>query len=130
MKLTKLEKQVIATMIADPGVAAARAAPNFEDVIVTAREFTGVGFLTELERSENLRIFNEDVTFRWGKVGARLNASATESGYVVYVDDGYITGVEGYTYGETWPSSVEEFELYELVEGMELESVSKKAALR
>jgi hypothetical protein len=55
-------------------------------------------------------------------VKARLNASKLETGYVVYVDNGYLTTIEGYTYGDDWPESIGSFELYELKPGTELGS--------
>ena len=93
---------------------------NFEAVNVVDRELSGLGFLAEFERSEELKLFDAEVSLRWGKVGARLNASKIETGYLVYVDDGYITAVEGYTYGDEWPDEVEQIELYEMKPGMEL----------
>jgi hypothetical protein len=49
-----------------------------------------------------------------GRVGAWLNVSRVETGYIVYVDGGYLTAMEGYTYGEDWPAEVEQVELYDL----------------
>jgi hypothetical protein len=120
MKATALEQAVIGSMLADPELRPARSTVNLNAVTVRHRELTGVGFLTEFEPSENLHLFDADVSLRWGKIGARLNASKVETGYLVYVDDGYVTTVEGYTYGDEWPDQVEQFELYELKPGMEL----------
>ena len=91
-------------------------------VTVSDREFTGAGFLTEFARSRELKLFEDGVYLQWGKVGARLNAAKLETGYLVYIDDGYLTTVEGYTYGEEWPGEVDQFELYELKLGMELKT--------
>jgi len=120
MKTTELEKAVIQRMLADHELKPVRSAVNFDVVTVNDREFTGMGFLTEFERSEELKLFGKGVTLRWGKVGARLNASKLETGYLVYVDDGYVNTVEGYTYGDEWPEQVSQIELYELKPGMEL----------
>ncbi|HKY41321.1 MAG TPA: hypothetical protein VJN18_35555 [Polyangiaceae bacterium] len=120
MKATELEKLVIGNMLADHELKPVRSSVNFDAVLVSDRELTGVGFLTEFQRSEELKLFEADVSLRWGKIGARLNASKVETGYLVYVDDGYVTGVEGYTYGDEWPDQIEQIELYELKPGMEL----------
>jgi hypothetical protein len=120
MRATELEKAVIASMLADCELKPSRSTVNFVAVTVSDREFTGAGFLTEFERSEELKLFDDGVSLRWGKVGARLNASKLETGYLIYVDDGYVTAVEGYTYGDEWPNEVEQIELYELKPGMEL----------
>jgi hypothetical protein len=107
-------------MLADRELKPVRSTVDFDAVRVSDREFTGAGFLTEFEQSEELKLFDDGVSLRWGKVGARLNASRLETGYLVYVDDGYVTTVEGYTYGDEWPNRVEQIELYELKSGMEL----------
>ena len=121
MKANELERAVIGWMLADSELNPARSAVNFDAVTVTDREFTGVGFFADFEHSEELKLFDDEVSLRWGKVGARLNASKLETGYVVFVDDGYVTCVEGYTYGDDdWPSRVEQIELYEAKLGMEL----------
>jgi hypothetical protein len=49
-----------------------------------------------------------------------LNASKLETGYLIYIDDGFVTTVEGYTYGDEWPHQIEQIELYELNAGEEL----------
>ena len=120
MKATELEKLVIESLLADDELKPVRSTVNFEAVFASDREFTGAGFLTAFERTEELRLFESNVSLRWGKVGARLNASKVETGYLVYVDDGYLTTVEGYTYGDEWPESVDEIELYQLKLGMDL----------
>lgn len=119
MKTNELEQAVLKNMIADPELKPL-SSMNFEAVEVVDRTFTGAGFLTEFERSKELHLFSDGTSFQWGKIGARLNASKLETGYVVYVDGGYITAVEGYTYGDPWPERVEEIELYVLRAGMEL----------
>ena len=120
MKATPLEQAVIRRMLADPELKPVRLTVNFDAVKVRDRELTGIGFLTEFEPSEQLKLFEAGFSLRWGKVGARLNAAKVETGYLVYVDDGYVTTVEGYTYGDEWPDQVEQSELYELKPGMEL----------
>jgi hypothetical protein len=120
MKATELEKVVIERMLHDPELKPLRVAVDFDVVQVRDREFTGAGFLTEFERSEELRLFGDGTSLRWGRIGAKLNASKIETGYLVYVDDGFVTTVEGYTYGDEWPHQIEKIELYELKLGEEL----------
>lgn len=120
MKANELEKLVIRSMLSDREIEPLRSSVNFDAVLIADRDLTGAGFLTEFQRSDELKLFGADVSLRWGKIGARLNASKVETGYVVYVDDGYVTSVEGYTYGDRWPDEIEQIELYELQQGMEL----------
>jgi hypothetical protein len=120
MRATEIEKVVIESMLADCELKPIRSTVNFDGVNVSDREFSGVGFLTEFEQSQELKLFDAGVSLRWGKVGARLNASRIETAYLVYIDDGYLTSVEGYTYGDEWPSSIDRVEPYKLTPGMEL----------
>lgn len=120
MTANELEKAIISRMLADPELEPVSRSANLDMPNVTDRAFTGAGFLTEFERSKGTRLFQPGTTLRWGKVGARLNAAKLETGYIVYVDDGYVTTVEGYTYGDPWPERVENIELYTLTLGVDL----------
>ena len=122
LKLTELEIFVLECMLADDEVQPHTRELHPEAVIVIDRKFTGVGFLADLQQSPELKLFDDGVSMRWGKVGARLNAKKIETGFLVYVDDGYLTTIEGYTYGEEWPAKVEEVEFYTLTPGAELEN--------
>ncbi len=122
MKCTELERAVVESMLADRELPVLSRTVDFEAVNVRDRELTGAGFFTELEPSDCLRLFEGGVRLRWGKAGARLNASKVETGYLVYVDDGYVSTIEGYTYGDEWPNQIDTFELYELKPGMELQT--------
>lgn len=57
---------------------------------MTDRTLTGVGFFTDFERDEALRLFEDPKSLRWGKVGARLNSNRIEAGFLVYIDGGYL----------------------------------------
>lgn len=120
MKTSALEQAVIGRMLGDRELNPARSTVDFDNVTVSSREYTGAGFLTEFEPTQELKLFGDGVSLRCGNVGARLNVSRQETGYLIYVDDGYVTAVEGYTYGDDWPDRVEQIELYELKPGMAL----------
>jgi hypothetical protein len=75
MKLTPLEADVIRCLLADPNINLERTVLDFDAVTVGSRELSGVGFLTELARAEELKLFDDNVSLRWGNVVARLNTS-------------------------------------------------------
>ncbi|MCG8556924.1 MAG: hypothetical protein MJD61_16815 [Proteobacteria bacterium] len=93
---------------------------DFDKVPVRSREFTGAGFLTEFEKCEELHLFDNSVSDRLGKIGAKLGESKVDTGYLFYIDEGYLTTVEGYSYGDEWPNDIEKFELYDLEVGSSL----------
>lgn len=76
MQTTELEKAVIGRMLDDRDLKPTRTTVHFDKVTVSDREYTGVGFVTEFERSQELKLFDDGVSLRWGKTGARLNASS------------------------------------------------------
>ena len=124
MKPAKIEVAVINAMLRDAALRPIRMLIDFDSVAVQSREYTHVGFLTDFERSNELILFPRDTSLRWGGVGARLNSTKIETGYLVYVDNGYLTAVEGYTYGDEWPLAIEHYELYALVLGKDLDEQS------
>lgn len=114
MRVNNLEKAVVERFLADPAERPNKRSIDFEAVNVRSREFTGAGFITEFQRADELKLFPENISRRWGKIGARLNASLVDTGYLIYIDEGYLTAIEGYTYGEDWPAEIEQVEFYNL----------------
>lgn len=121
----ELEKTLVEKMLADASLEPARRSIRWDAVNVRDRSLTGAGFMTEFNRSAELTVFADDVSLRWGNVGARLNIGRIETGFLVYVDGGQVTAVEGYTYGDEWPSTIDTVEWYELQEGAELQNPPK-----
>lgn len=81
---------------------------------VLDRGLTGVGFITGFARTPETKLYEPPISTRWGKVLARLNR-CTGADFVVYVDDGHLTAVEGCTFGgEPWPDEITHFELRDL----------------
>lgn len=73
------------------------------ECIVNDREHTGVGFFTSLSVPDHLpRIRGLDVTF--GDVVCEFPETRTEVGFLLYIKDGVLDMLEGYTYDEPWPS--------------------------
>lgn len=126
MQVNELERALLEKLLGDPSRKPARKSLQWNAINVKNRGMSEVGFLTEFDPSPELKVFDDAISLRWGEVGARLNAAGIETGYLVYVDDGQITAVEGYTYsGEEWPSRVDAIEWYDLKEGMDLENPSR-----
>jgi hypothetical protein len=110
VRVSELEQRVIEALLADRTLAPMKRTLNFDAITVADTDANGHGFMTHLEPSEELRLFDDDVSLRWGRVGAMLNSSVL-TGYVVYVDDGRLNAIEGFVYDGEWPSSIEHIEL-------------------
>lgn len=117
MKLTKLEGAVISRMLADCEMNFWKSSVDLDKVLVKAREYTGTGCITEFRLSGELQLLGSRDSRRWGNVGARVSSLNTEGldlGFLIYIDDGFLTCMESYTYGEAWPDHINGFELYDL----------------
>lgn len=110
--LSDLEAAVMLWMLADPEVSPRdRTRSALDDLVVEDREFSAVGFMTSLVCNDAARLFAPEVSMRWGHVLGWLNGIVMVD-FVVYVDDGFVHGIEGVTFGEEeWPSEVSTFEL-------------------
>jgi hypothetical protein len=79
---------------------------------VKSREFTGVGFMTELDLPadvERVRLCKHET--KVGGVVAATGGLEHGAGFVLYLKDGLLDALEGYSYDETWPQTMQSFEL-------------------
>jgi hypothetical protein len=76
---------------------------------VTERRMTGVGFFTDIGVPGDTAIASTGRSLRFGDVVARIPSLEHGAGFVVYVDDGRLSGLEGYTFDEAWPETVDGF---------------------
>jgi hypothetical protein len=71
---------------------------------VASRKMTGVGFYTTFTLPpETLRAPVRPGKLCFGDVEAKLPALRNGAGFVVYVEEGMLHMLEGYTYDEPWP---------------------------
>lgn len=69
------------------------------------------GFFTELKPSKSLQISAAKNSYIWSGVSATLNRSVA-AGFLVYVEAGAVTTIEGFTYDRGWPESITELEVF------------------
>lgn len=107
MELRELEGMVVRRMLAEEP-------PEGEwtlDIPRRAeRNYTGLGFISDYGTQPKLRLYPPGTHKRWGGTFFGTIDTKVDVGFLVYVDDGFITGIEGFTFGETWPSSISTFE--------------------
>lgn len=77
---------------------------------VVKREKTGFGFYTTFTLPENTsRIIGLNAKF--GDVVGEIEGLRYGAGFLLYVSDGTLDMLEGYSYDEPWPSSINQFKL-------------------
>lgn len=75
---------------------------------VLKREFTGVGFFTNFVVNDKSLVLSGKENFELGYLG-EINDVQYGVGFVLFVREGFISMLEGYTYGESWPCEIEFF---------------------
>lgn len=113
MKLNKIEKEIIKKFFYIEKIAFSNQ-NNFEQIEVLQRIYTGTGFITYIDKSIFLKIKNKK-KLQWGKIGAKINNNV-DVGFLIYIDEGYITTIEGYTYDEKWPDEIKKIDFYKIKE--------------
>lgn len=79
---------------------------------VTKREYTGVGFFTEFGHPNDVIRLATSRSIRFGDVLADIEGLEHGAGFVLFIDNGLITMLEGYTNAnEEWPREPGSFEL-------------------
>ncbi len=101
MSHEEFEKKVMELLLQGDGEVFAKLRKQYEVAKVTARDFTGVGFFTsfivedkELRLEENIKPF--------GDVGGFIDGEA-QIGFVIFLRNGYLSTLEGYTFVIDWP---------------------------
>lgn len=90
---------------------------QLEDCVVIEREMTGVGFFTTVKIADGHPPVRPDLEIiHLDGVYVRTPQLADGAGFVLFIREGYLDFLEGYTYGEPWPGKME-FTLYKVDEG-------------
>ena len=107
-KLSLIEKAVLTKLLAGNLPLLMQLQQQLEGCSVVKREFTGFGFYTTLAVTENIpRTGGLDVKF--GDVVGEAQELSSGAGFLLYVKDGVLDMLEGYSYDEPWPSSIEDW---------------------
>jgi hypothetical protein len=114
-KLTPLESEVLRWLLAGEDSVLAALREQFTLASVLSRSLTGHGFYLEFTVPTSVTKLHERFRvkpdFCFGDVKASIDSLEHGAGFLLWVKDGILDLLEGYTYGETWPASVESFEL-------------------
>jgi hypothetical protein len=79
---------------------------------VTNRKMTGVGFFTRFSLPTEAPILRDEASFHISDVAAEIKGLENGAGFVLFIKNGKISMLEGFTYDEPWPSQITSFRLY------------------
>ena len=87
-----------------------RLAEQYKIAEVTDRKFTGRGFFTHYKIPDGkYRLDDDSLSTTLGNIGAKINDLKYGVGFVVFIKNGLISCLEGYTYGEDWFGEVDSY---------------------
>ena len=110
--MTDLEHAVLEKILGQRNSNFANLRSQLESCRVKSRELTGVGFFTELEVDSSLPAAQiKSGTVQVGSAEARVQGLKYGAGFTLFITNGYLDMLEGYSYGEPWPLTVTKFDL-------------------
>ena len=108
--LTKLERDVLQNSLIGEHALLTLLRMQIIFVIVKIRTLSGVGFWTDLDLPDHVERCNNRSIFRLGCIG-RIEGLENPIGFIVLVEDGALSQIEGYTHAEDWPEKEFKYEL-------------------
>ena len=107
--LNELEQAVLDKLLAGDHPVLATLRQQMSQARLVKRENTGVGFYYDFEVDSSAPTVAND--FHIGDVHAEIEGLAHGAGFVLFIRNGRISMLEGYTYDEPWPDQIRGFSL-------------------
>jgi hypothetical protein len=108
MQPTDLESEVLHLSLAGDHPLLGILRQQLPHTTVAKREFTGVGFYSDLAVAATApRIVGPQGKFEISDVFADVPGLQYGVGFVLFVREGIVSLLEGYTFDEAWPASLE-----------------------
>lgn len=110
--LTPLENAVIEALLERTGEPFDIIRQQLAHALVTERRFTGVGFFTNFAVATDAPVRRDLPDMTFGDVGAEFPGLQHGAGFLLFVRDGVVCMLEGFTYDEKWPMNADKFRVY------------------
>jgi hypothetical protein len=112
-ELSALEKDVMLRLLDGENETLSALRKQFGAAEVKSKEYSGAGFFIYFVIPNAAPRLSREQSFNIGDVAARIDGLQNGAGFILFIKNGVITMLEGYTFGEEiWPKSVEHYELY------------------
>jgi len=110
--LTPLEKTVLDAMLDMPGEPFDTVRKQLTHAAIAKREFSGVGFFTYFIVPPDAPVRRDLPNKEISHVGAQFPSLQHGAGFVLFIRDGVISMLEGFTYDEPWPTNTDNFKVH------------------
>ena len=106
MNHEELEKKLMEMLLSGDDIVLEELRIQYNNSVVESREFTGVGFFTNFNIIPGILPLANSKNFVFGDINATIEGTKNSLGFILFVRDGYISMLEGYTYGsDKWPDN-------------------------
>lgn len=109
--LNNFENAVLAKLLAGDHPVLAALRSQAERARLVLRKYTGVGFYCDFALPPDVPPLEKHLDFHFGDVNAKIAGLKHGAGFVLFVRDGRLNMLEGYSYDEPWPEALGDFEL-------------------
>ncbi len=109
--LNRLERAVLAKLLDGDHHALFTLREQAETVHLLSRDFTRTGFFCKLQLPAGASILATEIDFHLGDVDATMDGLEFGAGFVLFIRNGSLDTLEGYSYEEPWPEVIRQFEL-------------------
>lgn len=110
-ELTSFERDVLFLLLQGDSETLAILRAQVDGARVASRDYSGVGFFTEFEHLAGSPPLPASENVVFGDVLAEIYGLAHGAGFVLFIENGWISMLEGYSYGEPWPACIEHYTL-------------------
>lgn len=108
---TPLEKEVLAAFTAPEGEPFESIRQQLACAEVVRREFTGVGFFTDFRIPPDAPVRHDLPDMTLGDVAADFPGLQHGAGFLLFIREGVVSMLEGFSYDEPWPESMDTFNI-------------------
>lgn len=110
--LNELEEAVIGKLLRGDHPTLAALRTQADRARAVSREFTGVGFWLDFEVPSDVPLLPaSQLNLNLGDVYADVDGLLFRAGFILHVRGGRLDSLEGFTYDEPWPDTIEHFEV-------------------
>ena len=106
MNINEFEKIIITDIIEQYPEYKSKLRAQFEHAVVQKREFSKYGFSTDYAVEPPLKTLGDDVNLQLGKHQWNINGLRYGSDYILWITNGLISCLEGFSYEEPWPDEI------------------------
>ncbi|MBQ7339073.1 MAG: hypothetical protein IJW40_11570 [Clostridia bacterium] len=106
MKFEEFEKIIITDIIDQYPEYKQKLQAQFASSVVQKREFFMRGFSTDYEVVAVEETLGEDKNLQLGNHQWNINGLSNGSDYILWIKNGLISSLEGFTYEEPWPDDI------------------------